>query len=90
MQELFGLTKTINQLIGEDHVIVCGVLSDVIGARRVTTDGTRIFAIGLEYPRTAATDITDAWIYDITEGNVIYGRLPSSCSSRSSPAQEIP
>jgi len=91
MQNLWELTQSINQLCDENHIIVGGsLLTGICGIYRVTTDGLRLWTVANVGIKTAASDITNGWLYDITDRKTIYGCLPSNCSSKSSPAHEMP
>ena len=95
MESKLHFAQTVNGLIDSDHIIICGhpVFIECQRVRKLTTDGTHLWAVGVSGTCTQApaTRVTDAWFYDITDGRTIYGSLPApNRSNNSSPAQEIP
>ena len=97
MENLFDTACNINKLVDDGHVIAGGSLFNlfnVVPIQRVMTDGADLVAVGGERPRTTASyltcPLTGGWVYDLTDGKIIYGSLPSNCSSKSRPDQDMP
>jgi len=90
MHNWWDLTQIINRLLDEKHILVFGgrMYSGVYRVYGVATNGSRLWAIKGTRPQTTASDITDDWVYDITEGKTVYGEVPSNCSGKSSPAKK--
>jgi hypothetical protein len=93
MESKFGVVKVVNGLIEANHIVVYGtpLFVNCQRARRVVTDGIQILAFS-SYDAIlpiSETCETIAWLYDLTDGKVVYGDLPASnCFNKSSPCQD--
>jgi len=77
----FSGAKVDSALIDEKHFVVyckSHAWSKVYSVERVATDGVMLFQIERE---DHYFNITDSWIYDITDGKLLYGCIPPPRSS---------
>jgi len=89
MRNYWDLTRIINRLLDEKHILVFGsrMYNGVFRVYGVATNGSRLWAINDTCLQTTASDITDDWLYDITEGKTVYGEVPSADACEQSPVK---